>query len=97
MLEQGLEWIAQHRPAMVALVVVLALTLLAGRRWCSGALSSAAAFSSAPATAGIPAHRRRTSGLHRVRAVPAGTGTVLLLRAGRSSPPFSAWAVMPER
>ena len=33
MLEQALEWIAQHRPAMVALVVVLALTLLAGRRW----------------------------------------------------------------
>ena len=33
MLEQALEWIAQHRAAMVALVVVLALTLLAGRRW----------------------------------------------------------------
>ena len=33
MLEQVLEWIAQHRAAMVALVVVLALTLLAGRRW----------------------------------------------------------------
>ena len=33
MLEQALEWIAQHRAAMIALVVVLALTLLAGRRW----------------------------------------------------------------
>ena len=33
MLEQALEWIAQHRAAMVALVAVLALTLLAGRRW----------------------------------------------------------------
>jgi hypothetical protein len=33
MLEQALEWIAEHRAAMVALVVVLALTLLAGRRW----------------------------------------------------------------
>ncbi len=32
-LEQALEWIGQHRPAMVTLVVVLALTLLAGRRW----------------------------------------------------------------
>jgi hypothetical protein len=27
MLEQALEWIVQHRAAMVALVVVLALTL----------------------------------------------------------------------
>ena len=33
MLEQALEWIVQHRAAMVALVAVLALTLLAGRRW----------------------------------------------------------------
>jgi hypothetical protein len=33
MLEQVLEWIPQHRAAMVALVAVLALTLLAGRRW----------------------------------------------------------------
>lgn len=32
MLAQALDWIAQHRPAMVALAVVLALTLLAGRR-----------------------------------------------------------------
>lgn len=29
---QALEWVVQHRAAMVALVVVLALTLLAGRR-----------------------------------------------------------------
>ena len=32
MLDQALEWVAQHRAAMVALVIVLALTLLAGRR-----------------------------------------------------------------
>ena len=32
MLDQALEWVAQHRAATVALVVVLALTLLAGRR-----------------------------------------------------------------
>jgi hypothetical protein len=32
MLDQALEWIAQHRAAMVALVVVLALTLVAGGR-----------------------------------------------------------------
>jgi hypothetical protein len=33
MLEQAFGWIAQHRAAMVALVVVSAPTLLAGRRW----------------------------------------------------------------
>jgi hypothetical protein len=32
MLDQALEWVVQHRAAMVALVIVLALTLLAGRR-----------------------------------------------------------------
>jgi len=32
MLDQALEWVAQHRPAMIALVIVLALTLLATRR-----------------------------------------------------------------
>ncbi len=32
MLDQALGWIAQHRAAMVALVAVLALTLLAGGR-----------------------------------------------------------------
>lgn len=31
MLEQALDWVAQHRAATIALVVVLALTLLAGR------------------------------------------------------------------
>jgi hypothetical protein len=31
-LQQALEWVAQHRAAMIALVVVLLLTLLAGRR-----------------------------------------------------------------
>jgi hypothetical protein len=32
MLDHALEWVAQHRAAVVALIVVLALTLLAGRR-----------------------------------------------------------------
>lgn len=32
MLQQALDWIAQNRPAMIALAVVLGLTLLAGRR-----------------------------------------------------------------
>ena len=32
MLAQALNWIAEHRPAVIALVIVLVLTLLAGRR-----------------------------------------------------------------
>ena len=32
MLQQAIDWIAQNRPAMIALVVVLGLTLLASRR-----------------------------------------------------------------
>ena len=32
MLDQVLEWVAQHRTAMVALAAVLALTLIARRR-----------------------------------------------------------------
>ncbi len=32
MLAQALNWIAEHRPAVIALVIVLGLTLLAGRR-----------------------------------------------------------------